>query len=528
MVFVPRTASVKAFVWSLTILSVVLYAACSRDPQHILARGTKFVASGKYTEAVIELKNAVKVAPGLAEAHYQLGLAYAGLGQLGDSRREFETAVQLNPGNKWAQLYYGNFQLLDRKFEDARSRAELILKDDRSQVEALILLGNSYAGIISLNAAIKDLQHAFEAEPKLLPPYLDLTGDSTFHAQLELAEQAYNQAIAIANRSVEAYLAMGNFYLHTKRTQQAEEQFRAALAIEPQSRDANEALGAFYMETGKVDLAEQLYIQLANRKREDLFVLSDFYLRIKKTPKSVEVLEKVLNEDSQNLTAKHRLAAIFFSESNFEKAASISDEILKQAPTDADALLMKGRILLAQDKPGEAAVALQKHAKIRPRFASGRYFLGLAAVQTRDLRTAESEFVNAIKSDSTFFRAHLSLAEIKLNSGDANEAIRYGREALTRGNLDDAHLVLSRAYTSIGDFQNAAHEVDAFLRKRPSNAVGLYHLGLLKQAQGRFSEATAHFEASLAADPQNTASLEALSNLYLHHNQPEKAIDRIN
>src|SRR5205823_10633607 len=195
-------------------------------------------------------------------------------------------------------------------------------------------------------------------EPKLLPSYLDLTSDSTFHPQPELAEQAYKQAIATADRSVEAHLAFGNFYLHTKRTQQAEEQFRAALAIDPQSRDANMALGSFYIQTGKVDLAEQLYVQLANRKREDLFVLSDFYLRIQKTAKSVEVLQRVLHEDSQNLIAKRRLAAIFFSESNFEKAGSIIDEILKLAPSDADALLIKGRILLAQEKPIEAEVAL--------------------------------------------------------------------------------------------------------------------------------------------------------------------------
>src|SRR5205807_818912 len=244
--------------------------------------------------------------------------------------------------------------------------------------------------------------------------------------------------------------------------------------------------------------------------------------------KSVEVLQRVLQEDSQNLIAKRRLAAVLFSENNFEKAALIIDEILKLAPTDADALLMKGRILLAQDKPGEAAVALQKHAKIRPRLASGRYFLGLSYVQTRDFRKAESEFLNAIKRDSTFFRAHLSLAEIRLNSGDANEAIRYGREALTRGNLDEAHLILSRAFTNVGDFQNAAYEVDSFLRKRPNNALGLYHLGLLKQAQGRSLEAAAHFEAALVADPQNIASLEALSNIYLRQNQPEKAIGRIN
>src|SRR5437773_1665431 len=339
MALVPRIANVKAFACSLTVLAAVLLLGCSRDRQHMLAHGTKFVASGKYSEAIIELKNAVNAAPGLAEAHYQLGLAYAGLGQLGDSRREFETTLQLDPTNTWAQLYYGNFRLLDRKFEDARSRAELILKDNRGQVEALILLGNSYAGIISLNAAIKDLKHAFEAEPKLLPSYLDLTSDSTFHAQPELAEQAYKQAIATSDRSVEAHLALGNFYLHTKRTQQAEEQFRAALAIDPQSRDANMALGSFYMQTGKVDLAEELYVQLANRKREDLFVLSDFYLGIKKTAKSVEVLQRVLHEDSQNLIAKRRLAAVFFSENSLEKAALIIDEILKLAPTDADALL---------------------------------------------------------------------------------------------------------------------------------------------------------------------------------------------
>ena len=68
MALVPRIANVKAFACSLTVLAAVFLMGCSRDPQHMLAHGTKFVASGKYSEAIIELKNAVNAAPGLAEA----------------------------------------------------------------------------------------------------------------------------------------------------------------------------------------------------------------------------------------------------------------------------------------------------------------------------------------------------------------------------------------------------------------------------------------------------------------------------
>ena len=106
--------------------------------------------------------------------------------------------------------------------------------------------------------------------------------------------------------------------------------------------------------------------------------------------------------------------------------------------------------------------------KARPFPAAGRFFLGIAYLQAQDLQRAEVEFTTAIQNDSTFIRPYLPLAELKLKTGDPEAAIRYARQALTLdANLDEAHLLLSRAYAAQNNYQSATVEVNTVLAKHP-------------------------------------------------------------
>src|SRR5262249_19932556 len=132
------------------MVNLLLVAACSRDPEQLVASGKKYLAEGKYKEAALEFRAAINAVPGLATAHFELGLTYIAMGQPGNAYQELERAASLDPSDIEAQLKYGNLALISRKFDAARSAAGAVLKRDSKSVRAHILRGNSYAGMIQL------------------------------------------------------------------------------------------------------------------------------------------------------------------------------------------------------------------------------------------------------------------------------------------------------------------------------------------------------------------------------------------
>ena len=88
------------------------------------------------------------------EARVKLAETYAKLGDHGSALSEYVRAADLLPENVDLQLTAGSYLLLAGKAEDARSRAESVLKRDPKNVQALILLGNALAGLKNFEAAV--------------------------------------------------------------------------------------------------------------------------------------------------------------------------------------------------------------------------------------------------------------------------------------------------------------------------------------------------------------------------------------
>jgi tetratricopeptide (TPR) repeat protein len=155
----------------LCVLISFLMAGCSRNPQKYIAQGKEYLARGRYNEAIIEFRNAIKSAPNLSEAHYQLAIGQLLSGQFTDAYESLLKTVQLNPGNSEAQLRLANLLLMESKFDEARTKAELILKRDAGNLRAQILLGNTYAQMLQLDSSIGEVGQGFQREPRLLPAY---------------------------------------------------------------------------------------------------------------------------------------------------------------------------------------------------------------------------------------------------------------------------------------------------------------------------------------------------------------------
>ncbi len=90
------------------------------NPGLLTNLGAAYLGAKKYALAVGPLTAAVELAPGLTQAHNNLGIALAELGDIEGARKEFETVLMLDPenGSARANLEYLNELAKDPEFSD--------------------------------------------------------------------------------------------------------------------------------------------------------------------------------------------------------------------------------------------------------------------------------------------------------------------------------------------------------------------------------------------------------------------------
>lgn len=123
-------------------------AAWPRDFQDFLQAGRDYYNHGKHDEAIKELQEAVRLQPNSSEAHLWLGRALGRKAEkssrfraafiVGDVRRAFERAVQLDPSNVEARSDLLDFYLeapgmFGGGVDKAKAQAEAIAQLNRAE-----------------------------------------------------------------------------------------------------------------------------------------------------------------------------------------------------------------------------------------------------------------------------------------------------------------------------------------------------------------------------------------------------------
>jgi tetratricopeptide (TPR) repeat protein len=94
-------------------------------------------------DALTAYRQAVELAPGLAEGRVELGKAYFAGNRLEEAQAEFERAARETPGNKQAHLSLSETYLARGQWERAAAAAERAIKVGASDSRALYLIGTA-------------------------------------------------------------------------------------------------------------------------------------------------------------------------------------------------------------------------------------------------------------------------------------------------------------------------------------------------------------------------------------------------
>ena len=122
-------------------VAALLFAACSSDPaaaaRRYIESGDRYAQQGKYQEAAIEYRNAIKRTPQSVEAHTKLAGVAARANDPATAIGEVLRLAELKPDDVAAQVRAGSVYLLAGRYDDARKSAESAIEAPPDSLPAI-------------------------------------------------------------------------------------------------------------------------------------------------------------------------------------------------------------------------------------------------------------------------------------------------------------------------------------------------------------------------------------------------------
>ena len=342
----------QRFSWFIALLAVALLAlgGCSRDPEKVkrryLENGDKYYAQGKYKEAVIMYKNAIKQDARYGEAYNKLGDAELRRGEVRGAVGAYRRAVELLPkdedvAGKLADIYLAAYTM-------QRQKNNFLINEVKDLSDALLRVNpKSFHGI-----RLK----AFLAISK---------------GELKDSIELFRQADAIRPKQPELRFALAMVLNQDKRWEEAEELAKAVMKDSPAFVSTYDFLVVEYLRRNKIAEAEAVLKQkvAANPKvLEFQLQQAGLYIGTQRREQGEQILNSILAQESSNPEARRRVGDFYARIRDWNRAYQIyKDGADKYSAQRSQYRIRMAQVLVAQGKNQDALALMETTLKDDPK-----------------------------------------------------------------------------------------------------------------------------------------------------------------
>jgi tetratricopeptide (TPR) repeat protein len=513
------------------------YATAEREYQAVLALvpdfaevhmnlGLLYQLQDRPSEAMVELRRALKIKPTLAGANFFLGVDYCKLGEGVKAISYLKAALHAEPNRPDIWLWLATAQEISGQLQAEVATLHRALELQADDADLLYLLGSTYERL-----GKKEVAHLEKVAP----------GASR-------SEQLLGESYAASNEWPTAVI-----------------HFENALAASPERAGLHAELGEVLLRAGKVNPAVREFDEELRRNPGNLLALvrrGEERLIQDNVDAALQDWEKATAIDVEQTEKILGLRETGFGDSALEQLPdSTREKIQKLRPAlqgqDSPAAHLALAFLAEQNGNTSQAVAESSVAAsaAKPNFAGGtcteadvkralqrEQFSKIAPCAGRVL-TSRSPADFRIWVASAFLQAGQSEAALKALEGLSAADSATGEAAYWRARCYEklataAYLRLYRANPNSyrlhqlmgdleaakGDDAKAIEEYRAAVALRPSSPNLHYSLGHLLWKDLRVPEARGELEAEVALNPRHRGALNDLGDTYLLEHQPNKAL----
>jgi tetratricopeptide (TPR) repeat protein len=527
------------------LLLVLALAGCGRDPEtakrKYVENGDRFYKEGKYRQASIMYRNAIKRDPKFGEAYAKLGDSELRRGDLRQSIGAFRRAVELLPENeesagKLADIYLAAYAFQKVKnpalLNEVRDLVEILLQKDKNSYHAFRLQGFLHVADNRYKEAYESFLRADRIRPKQPELRFAMAQVLREDGQWEESERIAREITTDSPQYPQAYEYLAREYVLRKRNDDAVTVMRALVNSHPLSTRFRIRLAALHFFLGQRDEAIKLLDELLAREGEFTGArlgVGTTYLTFRDYERAMKVLADGVAKNDAN-KSKYRLnrALGYVAQGRFDEAAREVDTTLKDDPQNIDALSLRASLQLQtgdREKSASAIADLQALIGRDPRNVVVRYNLARAHHSRGELDAARVQYAEAVRLRSDFVAALIGLGQVNLLKRDFGAAIEAADSALSfEANNIPAKVLKSNALLQNRNLKQARLELEGYLRQAPDSPDLQFQMALVNFHEQRFAEAEATFRALSARYPNDPRLIWGVAEVYMRTKRGREAL----
>jgi tetratricopeptide (TPR) repeat protein len=562
------------------ILAVLVgFTSCSRDPtvvkKRYLESGNKYFDKGRYKEASIQYRNALKRDPKYGAAYYKLALVSLKMRDGGGALSALRRAVELIPLDQpdhWdavstlSDLYLvggrdANGKVEKQFIDEVETFTKKLLEHDPNSFDAHRLIGDlnfskatdafkefnafkdnhpgqhvdekkAQEGLDSLDKATEEYRRAESIKPGQQGVSMQLARARAAKADFAEAETIYRRVIDKDKTFQGAYTELYRLFLIQNKPGDAEQVLKLAFVNNPKQFGYLTDLAVhYYRQRRRDDMLNVLNQIKSHAKDYDLayVTVGEFYLRLGDGDSAIkEYKEGIAKDPKRKAMYQKGVIEVLIRQGKRSEAAEVNAQILKDNKDDNDARGLAATFLLDKGDIAKALTELQQVVTLAPDNPVSRYNLGRAHAARNEYEQARQQFQKAIELRPDYILARLSLAELQVAHSEFDAAFKSADAilAIDTGNFS-ARLIQSAALVGQKKLNESRVMLDAMLKTNPGSPDVLFQLGVVNLAENKYKEAEDAFRRSYQLNPANARGLLGIVETQMAQNKGDEALKNL-
>lgn len=535
--------------------SVAACGSAEESSARYIESGKEFVAAGETDKARLEFRNALQINPLEAEGYYQLALLDEKEQKWRGMYENLVTVESLQPEHVKAIVKLGQIELLSGQLDNALKRAEKAISLEPDNITAILLLATVYTKQERFAEAEKQVQLALAADSTNLEALSTRVMLFKEQQQLDRAMIAVEEALLLHPDAMpiklikleilnarQDYPAMETLYREVIQEFPNEswptvalaqllnggmDRYEDAIVVLQQYIDNNP--DDYDIKLSLVSLIGNKDISAALNKLDEFIAEQpeNETLRFAKIEllqqsgnqqavmQELEALVQTQPESQTGLRAKATLASFQASEGNFEQAEKMADEVLKLAPDNEDALILKSKIQLTRSEFDPAITNLRNVIRNNPESDEALVLIAQAYIRTGSEQLAQSSLRRALTINPQNPEAALSIAGEAMRGNEYDRAETILLTAI-QGNLANEGLLQALAQVRLikQDWAGTSEAIQNLRESSPQTAVGHLLSAQMHQGMGDHALAIEEYKIALTLQPDLTSALQGITTSY--------------
>jgi tetratricopeptide (TPR) repeat protein len=275
--------------------------------------GRIFCEAKMYNEALELFKEAIRLDPEIAIAHYNEGVALQYLNRPEEAVESFKEAIKLDPEYANAHCHEGiSLQNLNRWKESVESFKEAI-KLDPEYANAFCGYGATLGKLGRLEEAVELFKEAIRLDPENANAHIGYGFALSNQEKLREAAELFKEAIRLDPENANAFFYYGVSLGKLGRLEEAAESFKEAIRLGPENANAHYNEGVALQYLNRPEEAAESFKEAIRLGPENAEIHCNYGLvlgKLGRLEEAVDSLKKAIRLDPENVDANKILVHV--------------------------------------------------------------------------------------------------------------------------------------------------------------------------------------------------------------------------